>query len=108
LIRNLKISFFSLPHAIEILHQLKLPNKLIASIDNSSGIYHKSTVSTSTSSSSISLEATTTSTNYSPQNENEIQNPGDMSLLEWITAQVILLFHFYFNSITSNYSRKNN
>jgi hypothetical protein len=84
-----KISFFSLPHAIETLHLLKLPIKLIALIDNSTGIYHKSTVSTSTSSSSISLEATT-STNYLPQNENDNQNPGDMSLYEWITAQVIL------------------
>lgn len=80
---------FSLPRAIEILHQLKLPNKLIALIDNSSGIYNKSTVSSSTSSSSISLEATT-STNYLSQNENDVQHLGDMSLFEWITAQVIL------------------
>ena len=77
-----------LPQAIEILHQLKLPSKLLALIDTSNGIYQKSTVSSSTSSSSISLDATT-SANYSPpMNENDIQNAGEMSLLEWITAQV--------------------
>jgi hypothetical protein len=86
---NLKnIIFFSLPQSTEILHQLKLPNKLISLIDNSNGIYQKSTISSSTSSSSISLEATT-STNYIPQNENDIQNPGDISLFDWITNQVI-------------------
>jgi hypothetical protein len=52
-------------------------------------MYHKSTVSSSTSSSSISLTATT-STNFLPPNENDIQTTGDMSLFEWITAQVIL------------------
>jgi hypothetical protein len=80
---------FSLPHAIEILHQLRLPNKLLALLDTSNGMYHKSTVSSSTSSSSISLTATT-STNFLPPNENDIQTTGDMSLFEWITAQVIL------------------
>ncbi len=91
---NLKNVCFSLPQAIGILQQLKLPTKLIALIDNSTGIYQKSTVSASTSSSSISLEATT-STNYSPPlNENDMQTPGEMSLLEWITAQVIHLFYF--------------
>nr|ADD91461.1 Rb1-inducible coiled coil protein 1-like protein [Adineta vaga] len=87
------ISFFfhhlkySLPHSIEILHQLKLPNKLTVSIDNSTGIYNRSNVSTSTSSSSISLTATT-STTFLPSNENESQSIGEMSLFEWITAQL--------------------
>ncbi|CAF1412794.1 unnamed protein product [Adineta steineri] len=79
--------FQNLPHAIETLHQLKLPNKLISLIENSNLIYHKSTVSSSTSSSSISLAATT-STNLLTQNENDIQVTGDMSLFEWITAQL--------------------
>ncbi|UJR29899.1 hypothetical protein I4U23_017447 [Adineta vaga] len=79
--------FQSLPHSIEILHQLKLPNKLTVSIDNSTGIYNRSNVSTSTSSSSISLTATT-STTFLPSNENESQSIGEMSLFEWITAQL--------------------
>ncbi|CAF1195459.1 unnamed protein product [Rotaria sp. Silwood1] len=79
--------FQSLPRAIKILHQLKLPNKLIALIDNVNGINYKSTVSSSASSSSIS-SATTTSSNYVTQNENDIQTEGDMSLFEWITAQL--------------------
>ncbi|CAF3521247.1 unnamed protein product [Rotaria sp. Silwood1] len=80
--------FQSLPRAIKILHQLKLPNKLIALIDNVNGINYKSTVSSSASSSSIS-SATTTSSNYVTQNENDIQTEGDMSLFEWITAQLL-------------------
>lgn len=84
--------YFRLPQSIGILQQLKLPQKLVSLIDTSNGIYQKSTVSSSTSSSSISLDATTTSANYSPPiNENDIQNPGEMSLLEWITAQVCFL-----------------
>lgn len=98
---HIRLFDFRLPQGIAILHQLKLPQKLLSSIDTSSGIYQKSTVSSSTSSSSISIDATT-SANYSPPiNENDIQNPGEMSLLEWITAQVCSLiaqhfFHFSF------------
>ncbi|CAF3818855.1 unnamed protein product [Rotaria magnacalcarata] len=79
--------FESLPFAIKILHQLKLPSKLVASIDNSTGVYYKSTVSSSTSSSSIS-STITTSTNYLAQNDNDIQTGGDLSLFEWITVQL--------------------
>ncbi|CAF4064310.1 unnamed protein product [Rotaria sp. Silwood2] len=79
--------FQSLPRAIKILHQLKLPNKLIALIDNSNGINYKSTVSSSASSSSI-CSAATISTNYVTQNDNDIQTGGDISLFEWVTAQL--------------------
>ncbi|CAF1106474.1 unnamed protein product [Rotaria sordida] len=78
--------FQSLPRAIKILHQLKLPYQLITLIDNSGGINYKSTISSSTSSSSIS--SVTTSTNHSPQNDNDTQTRGDMTLFEWITAQL--------------------
>ncbi|CAF1396648.1 unnamed protein product [Adineta ricciae] len=79
--------FQSLPNAIEILHDLKLPSKLIALIGNSTGIYNKSTVSTSTSSSSISSSATT-STTVLPQAESEDEITEEMSLFQWITAQL--------------------
>ena len=65
-------------------------------------MYHKSTVSSSTSSSSISLSATT-STNLLTQNENDIQTAGEMSLYEWITAQVITLFLSTLNKRLNKY-----
>ena len=81
----------SLPRAIEVLHQLKLPTKLVSLIDPSNGIYQRSTVSSSTSSSSISLTAATTSSthpNVSLQNESDTQPSAEISLFDWITAQV--------------------
>lgn len=78
----------SLPESIGILHQLKLPSKLLCLIDNSNLISHRSTISTSTSSSSISVEPTTSTHQSSPTQDNDIQNQGDITLFEWITAQV--------------------
>lgn len=76
---------FSLPSTIEILHELKLPNQLISSIDLSHGIYQKSTLS---SSSSISLAETTNST----QQIDTDHSPSEtISLFDWITAQVTQL-----------------
>lgn len=75
-----------------------LRNDLLQSIHRMESI-KKSTVSSSTSSSLISLD-TTTSANYSPpMTENDIQNPGEMPLLQWITAQVCsLIIEYFFHS----------
>lgn len=76
---------------MEILHQLKLPSKLIALMDNFNAINYKSTLSSSASSSSISSVAGA-NTNNLIQNDNDLQSEGNMSLFEWITAQVIQIF----------------
>lgn len=87
--RNSYVELFqSLPESIGILHQLKLPSKLLCLIDNSNLISHRSTISTSTSSSSISVEPTTSTHQSSPTQDNDIQNQGDITLFEWITAQL--------------------
>jgi len=80
--------FQSLPKTIEILHQLKLPQQLISTMDNSHGISQRSTLSSSTS--SISLAGTTTtSANYVSHQENEnSSNNENISLFEWITTQL--------------------
>ena len=78
--------YFSLPVSVEMLCQLKLPSKLISLIDSFNGTHWKSTVSSSTSSSSVSLAATSNS--QQQQHEFDIQTREEMSLHEWITAQV--------------------
>lgn len=97
--RSIVFTDFSLPESIEILHKLKLPPELSSSFDNSMVLNSRSPTSSSSSSSTtastmVYLSATTTNNSNSnnvSSSENDPSTVNQITLFQWITAQVRLI-----------------